>query len=230
MFEFRPLEDSRRGKSAQEILRYDPSDIENGFGQLRGIGITAQMAEAFHAIYTYVNIVKAHENNPRASDLSLLADQRNITQHTHLSLPPANQIMSYFSHPSHASTYEASRLAAMIFGVGVVFPIPAKNTPLLNLALQMQSVLRQPDAAALWSSPATRIVLLWALTLGAIAAVDSSARSWYVSVLGDTVRRCGLSSWTGLKNLLQMMLWYDAACDAAGETLWFEIEHTLSPQ
>ncbi|KAJ5806777.1 hypothetical protein N7474_010369 [Penicillium riverlandense] len=229
-FEFRPLEESRRGISVQEMLGYTQSDVENGFGQLVGIGITPQMAEALHAIYTYINIVKAHENNPGASDLSLLADQRNITQHTHLSLPPADQIMSYFSHSSHASTYEASRLAAMIFGVGVIFPIPAKNSPLPNLAFQMQAVLREPDAAALWSSPSTRIVLLWVLTLGAIAAVDSPARTWYVSMLGDTARRSGLSSWSELKNLLEMMLWYDVACDVAGETLWFEIERTLVTQ
>jgi hypothetical protein len=156
--------------------------------------------------------------------MSLLADQRNMTQYTLLSLPPANQIMPYFSHPSYASTYEASRVAAIIFGVGVVFPIPAKNTPLHNLALQLQSVLRQPDAAALWSSPKSRMVLLWVLTLGAIAARDSPARAWFVSMLGATVRRSGLSSWADLKNLLNMMIWYDVACDEAGEALWLEIE------
>jgi hypothetical protein len=31
---------------------------------------------------------------------------------------------------THAATYEACRLAALVFGVGVIFPIPAQNTPL----------------------------------------------------------------------------------------------------
>jgi hypothetical protein len=37
--------------------------------------------------------------------------------------------------------HEACRLAALVFGVGVLFPIPAQNTPLNRLARLIQSVL-----------------------------------------------------------------------------------------
>lgn len=127
-FDFWPLADSRLGWSVQEMLGFGPSDVDQGFGRLQEIGATHQMAEAFQAVHTYIGIIKASLNF--TPDTSLLADQRNLTQHTLLSLSPASDISTFFSHPTRAATYEACRLAALIFGVGVLFPIPAQNTPL----------------------------------------------------------------------------------------------------
>lgn len=220
-FAYWPIDEIRNRASLQEVLGFGPSDIERGFGRLHSIGITPQLAEALQAAYTYINIVKASLAD-NTHNVSLLADQRNLVQHHLLSVPPAAEVESCFSQPTHATTYEACRLAAQIFGVGVIFPIPAQSTPLHRLASQLQSVLRQPGPAALWSSPDTRIALIWGLTLGGIAAYDAPTRPYFAISLGETARLSNLTTWSDVKYILQMMLWYDEACDAAGEDLWLE--------
>ena len=206
--------------SIQELLGFGPSDVDQGFGSLQEVGATRQMAEAFQAVHTYIGIIKATPNP--IQDVSLLADQRNLTQHTLLSLSPASEISNFFSHPTRAATYEACRLAALIFGVGVLFPIPAQNTPLNTLARLIQAVLFKPSSSELWCSPSTRLSLIWVLTLGGIAANGAPERAWFASALGDVGRRTGLNSWASIKSVLASMLWYEAACDRAGEDLWRE--------
>jgi len=209
------------GMSIQEMLGFTNTDIDQGFGRLQSIGATSQMAEAFQAVHAYISIIKANPTSVR--DVSLLADQRNLTQHTILSLAPAADLHTFFSL-THAATYEACRLAALIFGVGVLFPIPAQNTPLNNIARLIQDVLHQPTSSELWSAPSTRMPLIWILTLGGIAANDTPERAWFVSALADIMAQTGLRTWPSLKAVLESMLWYDAACDLAAEALWFECQ------
>ncbi|OQD92424.1 hypothetical protein PENSOL_c041G01590 [Penicillium solitum] len=219
-FDFWPLADCRLGLSLQELLGFGPSDVDQGFARLQEIGATRQMAEAFQAVHTYIGIIKA---SPTVThDVSLLVDQRNLTQHTLLCLAPASELHTFFSHPTHAATYEACRLAALIFGVGVLFPIPAQNTPLNTLARLIQSVLLQPSSTGLWTSSSTHLPLIWVLTLGGIAANSTPERAWFASALGDITRKTGLNSWANIKSVLASMLWYDAACDTAAEALWQE--------
>lgn len=208
------------------MLGFGPADIENGFGRLSEIGVTPQMAEAFQSAYTYINIVKASLGG--TYDVSMLADQRNITQYTLCLVPPPKDIPTYFSHPTQTATYEACRLASLIFGVGVIFPIPAQNTPLTSLMRQIQTILRERDSSGLWSSPAARIPLIWILTMAGIAATDTPERPFFVSALGETARRSGLASWPDVKRALEMMLWLDVACDEAGEYLWLEANRSYA--
>lgn len=219
-FEFWPLDDSRKDMPIQTMLGFEQIDVERGFGRLQDIGITWQMAEAFQAGYTYINIVKTCLAT--SYDESLIADQRNLTQHTLLSLPPSTDLPTFYSHPTESTTYEACRLAAFIFAVGVIFPIPATNTPLPRLAQQLHSVLQHPTASALWTSPSTRIPLVWVLILGGIAATNTPHRPFFVTNLSETARRSGLTSFQDVKGILEMMLWYDVACDEAAESLWLE--------
>lgn len=221
MFEFWPLDPSRNGISIFTLLDFDQFDVDSGFGRLQGIGITPQMAEAFQGVHAYIRIVKTCLAS--GFEPSLLADQRNLAQFTLISLPPVTEIQTYFSHPSQAATYEACRITSLIFGAGVIFPIPARNSPLHRLARQLQSALLHPATSILWSSQSTRIPLLWALTLGGIAAPpDSPVRSFFAAALAHAAQRSGLSSWPHLKQRLEIMLWYDVACDEAGESLWQE--------
>lgn len=219
-FEFWPVEESRYGISLQALLGFDQTDIDRGFGRLRSIGITPEMAEAFQAAHAYINIVRASLTT--GYNVSLLADQRNLTHYTIMSLPPAAAIAHQFAHPTHATTYEACRLACWIFAVGVIFPVPAQCTPLGGLAKQLQGVLREPSASDLWSSPPARIPLLWILMLGGIAATEMPERPFFVSAFGQSARRSGITTYLGVKRVLEMMLWYDMACDESAQALFYE--------
>ncbi|KAJ5810658.1 uncharacterized protein N7503_002876 [Penicillium pulvis] len=232
IFEFWPLNERRLGVPLQELVGFGPSDIQRGFGKYQVIGFTPQMAEAFQAARSYVRIINKSEEGRKSRnedrlDESLLADQRNLTEYTLLTLLPSEAIISYFSHSTQATTYEACRLAGLIFGVGVIFPIPQQNSPLKGLAKKIRAAVLQPTAVVLWSSESTRIPLIWILTLGGIAAFGTPDRWFFVSSLADTVRRVNIRSWTETKLSLDKMLWHEGACEKAGRNLWCEIESYL---
>ncbi|KAJ5730899.1 uncharacterized protein N7483_005407 [Penicillium malachiteum] len=227
IFEFWPTDQSQVGVSIQDLLGFGPSDIQNGFGKLQVIGFTPQMAEAFQAARTYMKIVEnIGSDAPNRIDVNfaLLTDQRNLTEYTLLALPPASAVLPYFSHPTQATTYEACRLASLIFGVGVIFPIPAQNSPLQRLAQEISCVLLQQTATALWSSQSTRAALIWILVIGGIAAFDTPCRPFYVSSLASTARSSNIHSWDEVKCLLENILWYHKAGDKPGKVLWKEVE------
>jgi hypothetical protein len=113
----------------------------------------------------------------------------------------------------------------LIFAVGVVFPIPANNTPLPGLAQKLQAVLKRPEAAEMYTSVQHCVLLIWVLTLGGIAAWDSPAeRAFFGSALIEVTRRTGLTAWSDVKRAMDVMLWYDIACDEAGEAFFAEAQ------
>lgn len=214
------MDEGHYGMTLQGLLGFDQSQIDSGFGRFSHMGMTPQMAEVFHAIQCYINIIR--NSLIEGYDVSLLTDQRNLTQYMTLSLPPVGTIRHEFTDSTQVITYEACRVACGIFAVGVIFPIPAHCTPLGRLAHQLQALLQDHEASDLWTSPHTRIALLWILTLGGIAATEMPERPFFVSALRQTLRRSAITSWQGLKGVLEMMLWYDGACDESAEALFRE--------
>ncbi|KAJ5273803.1 Protein of unknown function DUF3468 [Penicillium angulare] len=227
IFEFWPLDESRLGISVQDLLGFGPSDVQRGFGQFQVIGFTPQMAAAFQAARAYINILECiGSDDPSRNGVNhvLLTDQRNLTEYTLLAVLPAPQVLNHFAHSTQSATYEACRLASLIFGVGVIFPIPAQNSPLTRLAQEIHAILLQPSSSVLWSSSSTRVPLVWILTLAGIAASETSYRSFFVSALAGTARRSGLSSWLELRDMLTEMIWHNTAGETAGKVLWAEVE------
>ncbi|EAL84726.1 hypothetical protein KXV22_000295 [Aspergillus fumigatus] len=228
-FEYIPFHEPRQGLTLQELLGYTSLDVELGFGRLCQIGFTPEMADVFQALRVYTNIIidhiKVSHPNP---DLSLLCDQRNLVQYHLLNLPSARHLPTWFPTPHHQTIYETCRLAALIYAVGVTFPLPFQCSPLPRLANLLQETLQQtPDATPLWTHPNAQIALLWALTLGGIAAENRPERAWFVHTLAQAASSNGIYFWPKLKSVLEFMLWYDAACDEAGYSLWLEVAGLL---
>ncbi|GIK04255.1 hypothetical protein Aspvir_008334 [Aspergillus viridinutans] len=228
VFEYIPFHEPRQGLTLQELLGYTSLEVELGFGRLQQIGFTLEMADVFQALRVYTNIVIEHmqafQPNP---DLSLLCDQRNLVQYHLLNLPSARSLASWFPTPLHQTVYEACRLAALIYAVGVTFPLPSQCSPHPRLAKLLQETLQTPDAPSLWTHPQAQVVLLWVLTLGGIAAENRPERDWFVHTLGQAASRNGIYCWSELKAVLEFMLWYDTACDRAGYTLWLDVAGRL---
>lgn len=236
MFGYLPLEADRRGLSMPAMLRFAPTYVDAGFGKLRDIGFTPEMAEVFHALRTYVSIVDQYMQGKLARpDLSLITDQRNLIQHTLLSIPAVSQlpydafVSSHLPHHLQQVIYEACRLGALIFGVGVTFPLPAQTSPLGSLARFLHALLRDDVSIAelCATSLNASIALLWVLTFGGIAASGQPERTWFVDALAPVAQQLVCTSWPGLKRVLEMMLWYDTACDEPGQALWMEVEQQL---
>ncbi|EHA25923.1 hypothetical protein ASPNIDRAFT_212853 [Aspergillus niger ATCC 1015] len=225
VFTFIPLFHERRNFSLQKMLGFTTVDVERRYAPLRDIGLTAEMVEVLYAMHLYMRLVeehiKAHLVNP---DYSLISDQRNLTQYTLLSLPAASQLDGFAAYKPHEIIYEACRLAALIYGVGVVFPLPYQSTPLGQLAKLIQNVLQISDLASTWSHPQARIALFWVLVLGGIAADDRPERAWFVHVLSQAAASHGIRSWVDARKLLGLMVWSDRACDRPGSDLWAEVK------
>lgn len=217
-FAWMPLEKSRRGSTLQTLFGFRPLDVEHGFGRFRDIGFTPAMTEAFQAARVYTRIAEGYiQGSLTKPDLTLIVDQRNLVHYALLSLPSSTL--------SHQTTYEASRLAALIYGVGVIFPLPSGSTPLPELSRHLQTALHLPTSPSMWTSPEASIALLWILTLGAIAAETvPERRTWFISALGHTARRNRISSWSDLRNAVASVLWFGAACDEPGRKVWSEVE------
>jgi len=208
----------------QEQLGFGPTELEDGFMRLCDIGFTTELAEVYQAMKTYLSMVKRYEKSSIIDPH--MCDHRNIVQYHLLSLLPAKDFNEEFrqTHP----VYEACRLAGLIFGVGVIFPLSAQTAPFQTLVIQLQAELKSSDMESRWRSRDSIGVLFWVLTLGGIAATGYPERTWFVATLGRFISCSGLSSWQDLKQVLELMPWLDSACGNGAQQLWDELENSIS--
>lgn len=181
--------------------------------------ITYEMQEIFRAARAYFALVDKHQDGIHVA-LDTLADYRNLIQWHIMSLLPGSQLGSRLTNAY--PLYESCRLALVIMGVGVVFPLPPQSAPLLELARTLQAELQSTkDFAKAYSSVSIKLVY-WCLVLGGIAATGFSERLWYVEEIRRLAEPYGLPDWDGIKQDLKTILWLDRACDFAGRLLWEE--------
>ena len=154
-----------------------------------------------------------------------ITNQRNVVQYHLLSLPPAGQFDKNFRQ--RYPVYESCRLAGLIVGVGVTFPLPAQTAPFQTLIRLLQVELQASDLESTWPGRDAVRALLWVLTIGGIAATGLPERAWFVATLRRVTVRSGLSRWQDLKQVLESMLWLESACDRAGKQLWDEFNKKL---
>lgn len=243
-FGWLPLEKNRQGFTLPALVSFIPFDVDCSFGRFKAVGMTPNMAESFQAARLYVNTIDMYlDGKLRNADLTLIIDQRNLIHFTILTLPsaiPRTSSSPTIFHPD-AVIYEATRLAALVYSVGVIFPLPAGGSPLPILVGLIQSVLQLPTSpvsspssscdtpstitsSSCASSPAADTLLIWILVLGAIAAEQNPERPWFVAALGNELRRASILYWEMLRDKLKEVLWFDRACEQAGRRLWAEIE------
>jgi hypothetical protein len=226
-FPFFPLEgDTSPIPSLQSYLGFSSTDLKDGFLRLCKIGFTADLAEVFQAMKAYISIVERYkEPSITKPDMCRITNQRNFVQYHLLSLPPAGQFDKNFrqSYP----VYESCRLAGLIVGVGVTFPLPAHTAPFQTLVRLLQIELQASDLESAWPCQDAVRALIWVLTIGGIAATGLPEGAWFVATLRRVTVRSGLSRWQDLKQVLESMLWLESACDRVGKQLWDEFNKNL---
>ena len=163
----------------------------------------------------YTTMVHNHiEGISFQESLATMADCRNYTQHSLMSLPEYSESQPNFLA---GNPYEATRLAATVYSLLVVFPIATSSAPFDELADRLRTVLELSH-----DSISDLNLIMWILTMGAIAAVDSHHRSWFVSALRTVLESVSVGSWDDLKAILQSFLWLSSTSDADGLCLWLE--------
>jgi hypothetical protein len=205
-----------------DSLDFESDELKDGFGRLRAIGFTEELAEVFQAMNTYTSVLEAyHEGLILEPNMCKIIDQRNLIQYRLMSLPSAVQLGDIAI--SRNSVYEVCRIAGIIFSVGVIFPLPGQSSPLPSLAKQLKQELENSHFNLFQHSPDTVDVLIWILVLGGIAATGPAERIWFTQAISKYIGYAHLLQWVDLKRTLKKMLWLDTACDDAGQQLWEEV-------
>lgn len=204
------------------MLDLVPLGIESAHIENRQLGLSPELSQLFEAVRSYIHILEGIEKRRIPLDLSKIADQRNFIQHSALCLPPGIQIAG--RDPMGLLLYDACRIAALIFCLGVVFPLPYETSPLPVLAdklkQELEKILKIPWP--LLESRRENDVLLWVVVMGGIAAAGTGKRPWFAAQIRDLARKNGVRGWSELAIIMERMLWLGSTCDHAGRELWDE--------
>ncbi|KAL3465415.1 hypothetical protein BJX64DRAFT_285359 [Aspergillus heterothallicus] len=156
---------------------------------------TPELHDALQAARAYVALVERFLDGLYLGEryTQVLCDARNFVQWHIMSLLPANRLSSLLASRNFW-VYESCRLALIIFGVGVIFPLPPQSAPLVELARLLERQLRFGDnrnsmGLCFLSSDNAGLakIRLWFLVMGGIAAFGTREREWFV---GELARSC----------------------------------------
>ncbi|RDW72233.1 hypothetical protein BP5796_08267 [Coleophoma crateriformis] len=198
-----------------------PTRIQgSAFHRLKELGLTGAMLEVFDEVAAITLAIDSYVQG-KLSGLrgGEVARTRTAIQHRLLSLPGAEDLEHL--NFTKLSLYECCRLSVLIYSIAVVFPIPNPGGALHNLVRRLKisiEGLESEDYRKLYAD-----VLLWALILGGIAALDMLERTWFVSKLSVLRKEQNLHNWKSVEDILECFLWLESACGAGGILLWSEV-------
>ncbi|KAJ5735849.1 uncharacterized protein N7483_000974 [Penicillium malachiteum] len=188
--------------------------------------ISLDMKCTFFELAAYTRSIESYvRGDTLRLDAQMMCDRRNLAQYNLMSIPSTSG-----RHHENALS-EICRIAAIIYSIGVTFPLAGVGAPFPKLVQLLQSELKNSEI--LESDPqvsTTNQVLLWVLTMGGIASIEKSERKWYATALVEVMTRCQLSEWTDMRNSLKEILWLDSACNMAGKELWKETHSIMQQQ
>ncbi|EXJ64632.1 hypothetical protein A1O7_00969 [Cladophialophora yegresii CBS 114405] len=204
--------------------------ISNDESTQRLLSILRDLATYSLGVYDYIM------GRPEAPSLRVLADQRNFVQHRLMQIcAMSGDHTADAATDDPASTFqleEACWVAAAVYSLIAVFPVPHPNAPFATLAKQLKQHLVHTSShfARRWQKPSP--LVLWMTFMGALASMadedTQEEKAWYITVLERLVHRMQIPSWERLKDLLLDFLWFPNTSDPDGQQLWKEI-HTSNP-
>ncbi|OCT54037.1 hypothetical protein CLCR_09596 [Cladophialophora carrionii] len=194
------------------------SKLGSGFRYLRHTSTGQQLLDVLDA-YSEITVALDHHvrGGPTAPELVDLMEVRNCTQHRLLSGLP-NPVD--FSNPE-LCLHHAVRLASLIFSDMVIFPLPPTQGVKPRLALMLRQTLETCHLHRCWELH--NQVLLWALTLGTIAASYTAQRSWYIDQLLQETSIMQIDDWSVVESICSRFLWWKPICSEPLEWLWNEM-------
>jgi Fungal specific transcription factor domain len=191
------------------------------FWRLEEYGITDSMLHAFDSIGAFTLAIDYHiRGKPCGLGLGAIYTARTAVQQRLLLLPASEELDIPPSSSTKPNIYECCRLAALIYGVAVVYPIPNSYLVFEQLVQRLKTAIEVLDIKKFGIDLSG--VLLWMVVLGGIAALDTPERSWFVSQLAFIVRTLDIEKWVEIENILETFLWLESACSEGGQLLWNE--------
>ncbi|PYH98272.1 hypothetical protein BO71DRAFT_64268 [Aspergillus ellipticus CBS 707.79] len=197
--------------------KWDEMPIQ--FGEFCKIGFTPALADVYQQLAGYTRVItKFVEGETINFGRQAMCDQRNLIQYRLMALPTSVCLVE----PS--PVYEACRIAAIIYSIGVTFPLPGVGAPFPTLVKSLKAELQQVELHSPWAASVNGIrLLLWVLTMGGIAATDTTEQQWFVKIASRVVPRSLALDWRETRRSLREFLWLDSACDMAGKQFWTQV-------
>ncbi|KAE9373670.1 hypothetical protein N431DRAFT_465948 [Stipitochalara longipes BDJ] len=216
----------------------EPLLLASAFWNLQQYGITAELLSVLDAMGALTLAIRHYLlRAPGSLTLGQIARTRTAVQ-KRLLLVPSSEELNTSTHPKadsetdggkvNVEIYECCRLAAMIFNVAVIAPIPdtydvlqiyvshLKSTLLCSGLLVQMSTFRR-------GSSDLQGFLLWVLVMGGIASLEKEEREWFVQQLKEVKEMTGMQ-WEEVREGMERYLWDESACGEGGKELWGEIE------
>jgi hypothetical protein len=153
----------------------------------------------------------------KADPLALLGD-KDALHHAVLSLPARPDSMA------QGSLYEPVRLVALIYEVGILFPLPLSGGALARVVIWMKAALEDTCIELIRGELAE--AMLWIIFVAGVAAKGMAERDWFASNLQLLVKQQGITKWVDLKHLLMSFVWIPGAMDEGAMDLWDEVRGT----
>ncbi|KIW77870.1 hypothetical protein Z517_07703 [Fonsecaea pedrosoi CBS 271.37] len=207
------------GKHSLDPVAIDlDSKLGAGFRYLRQSPAGRQLLDILD---TYSEVTVALDHHVRggstAPELVELTEIRNWAQHRLLSQMPGSLD---FSNPE-LCVHHAVRLGALVFSEMVIFPLPPPQKVKPRLALMLQQTLDACDILGCWDLHGQ--VLLWCLTLGAIASNFTPHRPWYIEQLLQQILLLQIPDSSILEVICSRFLWWKPICSEPLQWLWDEM-------
>lgn len=197
--------------------------LGNGFEALH-VWIPYERATSLQLVLnSMANYIRASDDfirqAPMERNKALMSDQRNMTHH---------QLLSLCLDPQEGfegkDLFEVTWLAAVAYSMISVFPLAPNAARFDRLAQLIRCKMCNPLLTSHWSRAPD--LVLWIMVVGALCAIGTNDRIWYVNALKQERNRLGMMSWMNLKLRLMEFLWFPLASDADGLELWDEIQQS----
>lgn len=172
--------------------------------------VFADLADYTRATHDF--ILGSVANRNRAA----MVDQRNSVQHKLMSLRRMDD-----EEFERKDVYDLCWLVGVAYSMIVVFPLSPKAARFDRLAHLIRTTMVTPAVVSCWTqSPGLAV---WMTTIGALCAIGTTDRSWYVEVLQQECERLNILCWHDLRMLLLEFLWFPVSSDSDGQDLWAEV-------
>ncbi|KAK5075708.1 hypothetical protein LTR70_010074 [Exophiala xenobiotica] len=160
--------------------------------------------------------------SPIDRNRAVMADKRNSVQHSLLSL-----CLTEDEQFLDRDLFELCWLAGVAYSSIAVFPLAPNAARFDRIARRIKGKLGRPLVLQSWSKAPE--LVLWITVIGALCAIGTDDRDWYLGLLMQEIDTLGISTWRALKLRIMSFLWFSLASDADGEELWAEIQRRGRP-
>lgn len=173
--------------------------------------VFADLANYTRATYDFINGFAESRNR------AIMADQRNSVQHKLMSLR-----LSDDEQCASRDVYDLCWLVGVAYSMIAVFPLSPKAAQFDRLARLIRFRMVSPAVVERWTV-APRMAV-WMAVIGALCAIGTLDRDWYIEVLRQECERLNIKQWQDLQSLLLEFLWFPLSSDPDGQELWAELK------